>query len=1215
MIETRMSDRKAARVWRASACVALAFMLSFLGFPSAAFAYTDDSRQEFVDVDLSTGLLQEGGLNQENPSSNEDALTTMSASSSIDVEGFESALRVAIEGWEGESSKVVNVSSLNIPLDQIGTLYSSFLNRNGQYFYVKGNTTYSYTTSSKVVVSLVVNFDTGYRPSDITIFNAAVDAVLSGVNLRWSDEQIALYLHDYLVTHCEYDMTYSKYSAYNALIDGTAVCQGYTLAYGYLLSRVGVESDMITSDHLKHAWNLVTVDGSKYYVDCTFDDPANDWFEAYCIHNNFLCDRDSFETIGHASTDWLDSSGNNVYSQTGLADSTKYKSAYWRNVTTAIPHVGNLWAYVDSMQEGETVDVMAHDYATGANRVLATGLPGRWYTWDDSSKYWSSHYTSLVSNGEAFLASSPTSLYSISVDGASDVVYTLSDEEKSLGYIYGLRSSDSPGNFIYDLYTVALGTKKAGYGTFDFQASHTDDPQQDVTIASISYEPKAPCELGYAISHEGHDVYPLSFLIGDILALHYSDGMISHYRFDQVTNEGLTQGAFVNVRDAADVISRADVVLSSNQSVDAPWTLGMHEAVVTYKGKETTFPVKVTSNPVASISFVPASEREYVEGSGGHMETDGSGHRWFKYDMRFEEGNELRVLGTNGVEAVYVYEPSADESFGKFVNSKDADDVIGELYSYYEVEFSDDQSFASQWGVGSHSFTIGYMGKTCELQAHVVSSGDDNGDEPKTSLSGAQVTARNQVYTGSPLQPQPTVRLGGKTLEAETDYTVEYSDNVDAGTALITITGAGDYEGTASGTFVIGKADALLSFESARVSKSIGAAPFENKLAKTTDGTVSFTSSNESVATVDTTTGIVSVHGAGAAVITAQASEGKNYKSAEARYNLVVSGTGARDISTLDIEVDSAIYTGEEQTPAVTVQDGASTLRLGLDYEVSYSENVNAGTAWATITGKGSYTGSIQQDFTIAPAQITAMKLGADSAVFDGRFHIPLVESVDAGSLDVPLDGYTSSYSRDGLETVDFRSVGTITVLVTGRGNFTGSVSALFEIKGASDSGSSVDTGSTGSTSNSYAPIPLYSNDGGQSSGARQTSSGNSESVSNNNSGSGDSTTILSSPIAKRANTLEVEALGKTFKASKLKKKARSAMLVFVEDAQGSVSYENTSATKKLKKIKVNAKTGKITVPKGTKKGTYKVKVTVKAAGDAIYEAASMTVTCKIKVK
>ena len=96
-----------------------------------------------------------------------------------------------------------------------------------------------------------------------------------------------------------------------------------------------------------------------------------------------------------------------------------------------------------------------------------------------------------------------------------------------------------------------------------------------------------------------------------------------------------------------------------------------------------------------------------------------------------------------------------------------------------------------------------------------------------------------------------------------------------------------------------------------------------------------------------------------------------------------------------------------------------------------------------------------------------------------------------------------------------------------------------------------------------------------------------------------------------------LKASGKTAQVSysKLKKKNQTisrASAIKVSGAIGKVTYTKTKGDKK---ITINKKTGKITVKKGLKKGTYKLKVDVKAAGSGSYASATKNVTVKIKVK
>ncbi|SDB09990.1 endo-1,4-beta-xylanase [Butyrivibrio sp. INlla16] len=110
-------------------------------------------------------------------------------------------------------------------------------------------------------------------------------------------------------------------------------------------------------------------------------------------------------------------------------------------------------------------------------------------------------------------------------------------------------------------------------------------------------------------------------------------------------------------------------------------------------------------------------------------------------------------------------------------------------------------------------------------------------------------------------------------------------------------------------------------------------------------------------------------------------------------------------------------------------------------------------------------------------------------------------------------------------------------------------------------------------------------------------------------------TTPAESVKEKEENTLTVKGKTVAIKASKVSKKTQKikiSKLVKVSKAKGDVTYTKVSGNKK---IKIDSETGKVTVKKGLKKGTYKVKVEVKAAGDDTHKEATTEVTFKIKVK
>ena len=100
--------------------------------------------------------------------------------------------------------------------------------------------------------------------------------------------------------------------------------------------------------------------------------------------------------------------------------------------------------------------------------------------------------------------------------------------------------------------------------------------------------------------------------------------------------------------------------------------------------------------------------------------------------------------------------------------------------------------------------------------------------------------------------------------------------------------------------------------------------------------------------------------------------------------------------------------------------------------------------------------------------------------------------------------------------------------------------------------------------------------------------------------------------VTKPAPTIKVKTTSATVKYANLKKKAQTVALGASVNSKGTLSYQKVSGSSV---ITVNKKTGALSVRKGTKKGTYKVKVRVKAAAKGKYNAGTKNVTVTIRVK
>lgn len=106
-----------------------------------------------------------------------------------------------------------------------------------------------------------------------------------------TDYQKAKAVHDYICDNVTYDKSLSKYSAYDALCTGSAVCQGYAVSFYRLCKEAGLSVRIITGkgNGGAHAWNIVKIQddaraaGKYYNVDCTWDSQESGTLHLYFL--------------------------------------------------------------------------------------------------------------------------------------------------------------------------------------------------------------------------------------------------------------------------------------------------------------------------------------------------------------------------------------------------------------------------------------------------------------------------------------------------------------------------------------------------------------------------------------------------------------------------------------------------------------------------------------------------------------------------------------------------------------------------------------------------------------------------------------------------------------------------------------------------------------------------------------------------------------------
>ena len=195
---------------------------------------------------------------------------------------------------------------------------------------------------------------------------------------------------------------------------------------------------------------------------------------------------------------------------------------------------------------------------------------------------------------------------------------------------------------------------------------------------------------------------------------------------------------------------------------------------------------------------------------------------------------------------------------------------------------------------------------------------------------------------------------------------------------------------------------------------------------------VTWSTSDASVATVKN--GVVTAVGVGKCQIMLTSASGVKA--------VCIVSVEQMDISTLNFsEISNVVYTGSKVKPNVVITDGNYTLKKDVDYTISYSNNLNAGTGKATITGIGTYKGEKEISFRITKKDFRTVTIAElEAQEYTGQALTPNVIVKDGErTLEAGKD-YTVEYQNN-------TEVGTATVVVTGRGNYTGELRTKFLIQ------------------------------------------------------------------------------------------------------------------------------------------------------------------------
>ncbi|AAT62392.1 MULTISPECIES: S-layer homology domain-containing protein [Bacillus] len=196
-----------------------------------------------------------------------------------------------LAAFKDEVQKRINTYETNITLpykttnsntkEVMNTLFNAYkevASKNEYTNYNRSNVSYGLSGSpGNYTFTLKITYRETKEQTEYVMKQAK--AIVSSITqVGMDDHEKVKAIHDYVVKHISYDTSYKAYTAYEALVNRSAVCQGYALLTYQLLKEAGIENHFVvgTGDGQPHAWNLVKIENKWYHLDTTFDDPVPD---------------------------------------------------------------------------------------------------------------------------------------------------------------------------------------------------------------------------------------------------------------------------------------------------------------------------------------------------------------------------------------------------------------------------------------------------------------------------------------------------------------------------------------------------------------------------------------------------------------------------------------------------------------------------------------------------------------------------------------------------------------------------------------------------------------------------------------------------------------------------------------------------------------------------------------------------------------------------
>jgi len=320
-----------------------------------------------------------------------------------------------------KGTAVIDISEYQIPKEDIRLTLTMIVNDHPDLFFV----------GSSFSIGSLNGYVRTFKPQYLftgddlkarqAAFNATVDEIVNHANEASTTIGKLLRVNDYFCTNYAYDESLSIFRPDQLFTGGTGVCQAYMLGYAAVLDELGIPNTHATSLAMQHTWNLVNVEDSWYHIDVTWNDPVADT-KLQAVHNYFMLSDTGMRNSKHHS-----------WTETVVADNSRYDSCFWRSINTPLAPIGNHVYYLSTTADNGIRSLMDWNAATAASsKVLDFSIIGP----DNSYTYYPS-FGPVAADSESIYYGSRNMLWAVDHNGQNAVpVYSTGDDDTHIQSCY-----------------------------------------------------------------------------------------------------------------------------------------------------------------------------------------------------------------------------------------------------------------------------------------------------------------------------------------------------------------------------------------------------------------------------------------------------------------------------------------------------------------------------------------------------------------------------------------------------------------------------------------------------------------------------------------------------------------------------------------------------------------------------------------------------------